>query len=359
MSETLVESSAWGHTLAGEPVELFTLTSASAAVKIATYGARLISIRTPDRAGAMAEVILGADALEPYLTEKKYLGAAIGRFGNRIAHGRFVLDGETYQLPLNNGPNSLHGGTIGFDKKVWTAAPVPGGVRMEYVSPAGEMGYPGTLHAAVTYTLAGSALMLTYEATTDAPTVVNMTNHAYFNLAGAGGDLDRKTGADALGAHTIRLNAERFTPVDAGLIPTGELRPVAGTPMDLREAKVIGLDWDSDDEQMVRAGGYDHNWVLQPASGPDALRWAAELTDPASGRTLTVSTTEPGIQFYSGNFLDGLFVGRGGLPVARRSGCCLETQHFPDSPNHPEFPTTTLRPGETLRSVTVFAFGIV
>jgi aldose 1-epimerase len=294
-------------------------------------------------------VILGADALEPYLTEKKYLGAAIGRFGNRIAHGRFELDGATYQLPLNNGPNSLHGGTDGFNKKVWTATVVPAGVRMEYVSPDGEMGYPGTLRAAVTYTLQGSELTLAYEATTDAATVVNMTNHAYFNLAGEGGDL---------AAHTIRLNAERFTPVDAGLIPTGELRPVDGTPFDLRAAKLIGLEWDSADEQMVRAGGYDHNWVLAEPDESGGLRWAAELSDPGSGRTLTVSTTEPGIQFYSGNFLDGSFPGRNGRAVTRRSGCCLETQHFPDSPNQPEFPSTTLRPGETLRSVTVFAFGV-
>jgi aldose 1-epimerase len=343
---TKVESAAWGETLAGEAVELFTLTSSAAAVKIATYGARLTSIRTAGRDGVMGEVILGADTLEPYLTEKKYLGAAIGRFGNRIAHGRFELDGVTHQLPLNNGPNSLHGGTVGFDKKVWTATVVPGGVRMEYVSPDGEMGYPGTLRAAVTYTLEGGALTLAYEATTDAATVVNMTNHAYFNLAGEGGEL---------GAHTIRLNAERFTPVDAGLIPTGELRAVAGTPFDLREATVIGLGWDSEDEQMVRAGGYDHNWVLVPAAKEGDLRWAAELCDAASGRMLTVSTTEPGIQFYSGNFLDGIFVGRGGT-AARRSGCCLETQHFPDSPNQPQFPSTVLRPGEMLRSVTVFAF---
>jgi len=343
---TKVESAAWGETHAGYAVTLFTLTSATAVVKIATYGARLTSIRAAGRDGAMGEVILGADVLEPYLTEKKYLGAAIGRFGNRIAHGRFELDGETYQLPLNNGPNSLHGGTVGFDKKVWTATEVPTGVRMEYVSADGEMGYPGTLHAAVTYTLEGSALTLAYEATTDAATIVNLTNHAYFNLAGD---------EAALGTHTIRLNAERFTPVDAGLIPTGELRPVAGTPMDLRAAKVIGADWDSDDEQIQRAGGYDQNWVLEPAAEAGGLRWAAELNDPASGRTLTVSTTEPGIQFYSGNFLDGQFAGRGGT-AARRSGCCLETQHFPDSPNHPDFPSTVLRPGETMRSVTVFAF---
>jgi aldose 1-epimerase len=346
MHETLVESSAWGETQAGEAVTLFTLTSAAAVVKIATYGARLTSIRTADRDGAMGEVILGSDELAPYLTEKAYLGAAIGRFGNRIAHGRFELDGVAYQLPLNNGPNSLHGGTVGFDKKVWTATEVPGGVRMEYVSADGEMGYPGTLRAAVTYTLDGGALTLAYEATTDAATVVNMTNHAYFNLAGDGGDL---------ASHTIRLNAERFTPVDAGLIPTGELRPVEGTPFDLREATVIGVGWDSEDEQMVRAGGYDHNWVL---AASDGLRWAAELGDATSGRTLTVSTTEPGIQFYSGNFLDASFEGRGGGVYARRSGCCLETQHFPDSPNQPEFPSTTLRPGETLRSVTVFSFRV-
>jgi aldose 1-epimerase len=212
------------------------------------------------------------------------------------------------------------------------------------------MGFPGTLTSTVTYTLEDGTLTVAYEATTDAATVVNLTNHAYFNLGGEGAEF---------GAHTIRVNAEHFTPVNATLIPTGELRPVEGTPLDLRSPKVVAEGWDSDEEQMQRAGGYDHNWVLVPPTEAGALQLAAELADPASGRTLTVSTTEPGIQFYSGNFLDGTFPARGGGVYAKRSGCCLETQHFPDAPNHPHFPSTTLRPGETMRSVTVFAFGVV
>jgi aldose 1-epimerase len=350
---TEVDQFVWGRTQSGEQVTLFTLSSADATVKIATYGARLTSIRTRDRDGLLGEVTLGADALEPYLTEKAYLGAAIGRFGNRIAGGSFVLDGERWPLPRNNGPNTLHGGPEGFDKRLWQAAVVPNGVAMSYTSPAGEMGFPGTLRSTVTYTLTGGSLRIDYEAVTDAATVVNLTNHAYFNLAG-----DGRLHPERFGEHTIRLNAEHFTPVDANLIPTGELRAVAGTPFDLRAPKVIGLDWDSDEEQMRLAGGYDHNWVLVPPAEPGALNLAAELADPTSGRTLTVHTTEPGIQFYSGNFLDGSFPARGGGAYVRRSSCCLETQHFPDSPNHPEFPSTTLMPGETYRSTTVFEFGV-
>jgi aldose 1-epimerase len=346
---TKVESAAWGHTLAGEAVSLFTLSSAKATVKIATYGARLTSVCVAGRDGTPAEVVLGSDLLTPYLTETAYLGAIVGRFGNRIDKGQFALDGETYQVPLNDGPNCLHGGPVGFDRKVWSAVVVPNGVAMTYISAAGEMGFPGTLRSTVTYTLEGSTLRVAYEATTDATTVVNLTNHAYFNLAGEGGDF---------GAHTIQVNAERFTPVNATLIPTGELRPVADTPLDLRTPKVVALGWDSADEQMVRAGGYDHNWILVEPAQPGALQVAAVLADAASGRTLTVSTTEPGIQFYSGNFLNASFPARGGGFYARRSGCCLETQHFPDAPNHPDFPSTTLRSGETMRSVTVFAFGV-
>lgn len=347
---TEVSSAPWGKTPDGQDVVLYTLTSASAVVKIASYGARLTSVCVADRAGVMGEAILGSDELAPYLTDRKtFMGAIVGRFGNRIAKGQFSLDGESFQVPLNDGPNCLHGGPIGFDQKVWSSSEVASGVAFTYVSPADEMGFPGTLRSTVTYTLEGSSLRLDYEAITDAPTVVNLTNHAYFNLAGDGG---------YLAAHTMQLHAERFTPVDDTLIPTGELRPVAGTPLDFRAPKAIGQEIGSDDEQMRLAGGYDHNWVITSAADAAGLKLAASVADPASGRTLTVLTTEPGIQFYSGNFLDGSFPARNGGSYSKRTGFCLETQHFPDAPNHPEFASTTLRPGETLHSTTIFRFGV-
>jgi aldose 1-epimerase len=296
----------------------------------------------------MGEITLGSDKLADFVEHHgTFMGAVCGRFANRIAGGRFTLDGVEYQLPLNNGANSLHGGTVGFDQKLWTAREVAGGVRFEYVSPDGEMGYPGTLTAAVTYTLAGDALRLEYEATTDAATVVNLTNHVFWNLSGDGGDL---------AAHELRIDAAAYTPVTENLIPTGDVLPVAGTVFDFRTAKAVGRDQDVEDVQLERARGFDHNWVLRSEPGP--LEVAAEVFDPASGRTLVVETTEPGVQFYAGNFLDGTFPARTGGTYGFRTGLCLETQHFPDSPNQAGFPSTVLRPGETLQSTTVFRFGV-
>jgi len=346
-SITQIQSLDWGTTPQGEAVHLFTLRNDHVEASITTYGARLTSVQTHDRNGTLSEITLGADELTPYLTGKGYLGATIGRVGNRIAKGRFTLDGATYQIPLNNGPNALHGGPIGFDQKVWAAQEIPNGVELSYVSPDGEMGFPGTLHVTVRYTLTDNSLRLDYEATTDRSTVVSLTNHAYWNLTGEIGDLSH---------HLLKLNAESFTPVDDTLITTGELRAVAGTPHDFRSAKEIGLEWDNDDQQLQRAGGYDHNWVLVSSDGP--LHLVAEVTDPGSGRTMHVFTTEPGVQFYSGNFLDGSFQGRGGGAFKKRSGFCLETQHFPNSPNQPMFPSTRLEPGTTLRSTTVHSFSV-
>jgi aldose 1-epimerase len=346
-STTQVQSFDWGTTPQGEAVHLFTLRNTQVEASITTFGARLTSVRTHDRKGTLSEITLGADELAPYLTGKGYLGATIGRVGNRIAEGRFTLDGTAYQIPLNNGPNALHGGTIGFDQKVWAAKEIPDGVELSYVSPDGEMGFPGTLHVTVSYILTDNSLRLDYEATTDRPTVVSLTNHAYWNLTGELRDLSH---------HLLRLNAESFTPVDDTLITTGELRPVAGTPHDFRSAKEIGLQWDNDDEQLKLAGGYDHNWVL--VGSDDSLHLAAEVTESVSGRTMQVFTTEPGVQFYSGNFLDGSFQGRGGAAFKKRSAFCLETQHFPNSPNQAKFPSTRLEPGVVLRSTTMHRFSV-
>lgn len=344
-STTQVQSIAWGTTPQGEPVHLFTLRNAQVEASIATYGARLTSVRTQDSKGTMSEIALGADELAPYLTNTSYIGATIGRLGNRLAKGQFMLDGTAYQVPLNNGPNALHGGPVGFDRKVWTAKEVPDGVEMSYVSPEEEMGFPGTLHVTVRYTLTGNSLRLDYEASSDKPTLANLTNHAYWNLTGEMGDLSH---------HLLKLNSESFTPIDNTLIPTGELRPVENTPLDFRMPKEMGLQWDSPDEQIQLAGGYDHNHVL--VSSEEPLKLAAEVTEPVSGRTMQVFTTEPGVQFYSGNFLDGSFQGRGGIFCKRRSGFCLETQHFPDSPNQPEFPSVRIEPGTPQRSTTIHRF---
>ena len=296
--------------------------------------------------------------LAGYLADTKtYLGAVVGRYGNRIAKGTFALDGETYHVPTNNGGNALHGGTEGFDRRVWAGRVLQretdgeDGVEFTLVSPDGDMGFPGELTARVRYTLAGGALRVVYSATTTRATVVNLTQHSYFNLAGEGS-------GDVLG-HEVMLAAERYTPVDGTLIPTGEIASVGGTAFDFLEAKAIGRDLDKSEDQLRYAGGYDHNFVIDRAAGvAGALRLAARVVDPASGRTLTVRTTEPGVQFYSGNFLDGSTIGVSGKPYGKHAGFCLETQHFPDSPNQPEFPTTTLRAGETMRSETVFAFDV-
>ena len=308
--------SIWGHTADGVAVPIYTLTSGQIEVRVTAYGAHLVSVRTPDRTGKMADVVLGYDSLQGYLDDRKtYDGAIVGRYGNRIALGKFTLDGKTYQIPVNNGANALHGGPKGFDRYVWQAQEVPDGVEFTHVSPDGDMGFPGTLTAKVKYTLKGSTLRIDYSATTDKATVLNLTNHAYFNLHGddKGNILDQR----------IEINAGRYTPVGAGLIPTGELAPVAGTPMDFRKPEAIGARINADFEQLKLAAGYDHNWVLDGKIG--TLHLAAVVTDPVSGRKLTVETTEPGVQFYSGNFLDGTYTGRYGAKYDKHSGFCLET----------------------------------
>ena len=340
----------FGKTADGTAVPIFTLTSGKIEVRVMGYGAKLVSVRTPDRAGKVADVVLGFDKLDDYLNRKEpHLGSIVGRFGNRIALGRFSIDGKTYQIPINNGPNALHGGPVGFDKHVWQAQEVANGVEFTLVSPDGDMGFPGTLTAKARYTLTDSTLRIDYSASADAPTVVNLTNHAYFNLHGddQGNVLDQ----------VMEIHADRFTPVDAGLIPTGVLEPLEGTPLDFRKPAVIGARIDDGFEQMKLAGGYDHNFVVNGEAGK--LRVAAVATDPVSGRRMTVETTEPGIQFYSGNFLDGTFTGRHGKKYAKHTGFCLETQHYPDSPNHAHFPSTLLRPGQTMHSTTTFTFGTV
>lgn len=344
---TEVTKAGFGKNAQNEAAEIYTLKNAKVEAKVTTYGATLVSVRTADRNGKVADVVLGYDNLQGFLEDKCFLGASIGRFGNRIARGVFEIDGNKYQLPLNNGANSLHGGPEGFDKKIWAAKPGTNSVAFTLVSPDGDMGYPGTLTVEVVYTLEESALRIDYTAKTDKATVVNLTNHSYFNLHGddQGDILD----------HEIQINADRFTPTDAGLIPTGELAPVVGTPLDFRTSTNIGLRINTAYEPLELAGGYDHNFVLNGDNG--VMKQAAKLVDPASGRTMTVSTTEPGIQLYTGNFLDGA-LGRHGIKYTKNKGLCLETQHYPDSPNQPKFPTTLLKPGETLRSTTVFTFGI-
>jgi len=320
---------------------------------VISYGATLVSLKVPDRNGKAADIVLGYDNLDGYEQGKSYFGATIGRYGNRIARGEFTLDGTLFRLPKNDGPNSLHGGIRGFNKRVWTAVDRSRAgaqvLELSYTSLDGEEGYPGTLKVKVTYTLPAetSELRIDYTATTDRDTVVNLTNHSYFNLSG---DLSKE-----IVEHQLLLQAPQFTPVDSTLIPTGELRAVRGTPFDFTKPAVIGARIDQDDEQLKFGKGYDHNWVLAKAekTGP---RLAAEVFDPTSGRVLQVLTTEPGIQFYSGNFLDGTAKGKGGQLYAHRTGFCLETQHFPDSPNHPNFPSTVLKPGETYRTSTVLRF---
>jgi aldose 1-epimerase len=343
----------FGTTPDGVAVDRYTLTSASGVtITVLSYGGVIQSVLAPDRAGALADVTLGYDTLDGYLRDKSYLGALVGRFANRIRAGRFSLDGRVYTLATNAGGNHLHGGIRGFNKYVWTTEPFADGenigLRLEHVSPAGDEGYPGTLTARVTYALTpAGALLMDFFATTDAPTPVNLTQHSYFNLAGTGV-------GDILG-HTLELAAARFTPVDAQLIPIGELRPVQGTPFDFTTAETIGARIDENDEQLRLAGGYDHNFVLDHRAASD-LVLAARLTDPLSGRGLDIHTTEPGMQCYSGNFLDGTVAGKGGIPLAYRSGLALETQHFPNSPNEPSFPSTILRPGAEHRSRTIYHF---
>jgi len=346
-----IEATPFGTMPDGTPVELYTLRNAAGmAVKIATYGGIVTSLTAPDRQGHLSDVVLGYDTLAGYLKSSPYFGALIGRYGNRIAQGRFILNGKTYSLATNNGPNALHGGLKGFDKVVWQvnkAERTALGPRLTltYLSKDGEEGYPGNLSVTAVYTLTNeNALRLDYTATADQATVVNLTQHSYFNLRGQG---------DILG-HVVQINADRFTPVDGTLIPTGELRSVDGTPFDFRNPTAIGARINAEDEQLKAGKGYDHNWVIDGASG--ALRTQATVYEPVTGRTLEVISAEPGLQFYTGNFLDGTITGKRGQVYAFRSGFCIEPQHYPDSPNQPSFPSVVLKPGETYHNTIIYRF---
>ncbi|WP_232006377.1 aldose epimerase family protein [Mycobacterium sp. 852013-50091_SCH5140682] len=342
----------------GAPVTRYTLDSGHGMqVRILNYGGIIQSIDVPDRNGHANNVVLGFPNLEGYLDNtgdaKTYFGAIIGRYGNRIAKGAFSLNGTQHHVPINNNGNSLHGGAVGFDSKVWQATPQNAngsvGLKLQYLSPAGEMGYPGALTTTVTYTVdQNNQLRIDYHATTDAPTVVNLTNHSYFNLAGE----------DALNIydHKLTLNADNYTPTDATQIPTGQIAPVKGTPFDFTAPTPIGAHITADDPQLLLAHGYDHNWVINRGNDTGLVQ-AAKAEDPQTGRTLTVSTTEPGVQFYTSNFLVGAFTGTSGHIYRQGAGFTMETQHFPDSPNQPSFPSTILNPGQTYASTTIFAFG--
>ena len=348
-----MQKQAFGKLQDGRPVELYVLSNQQGAqAAISNYGATLVSLKVPDRHGKLGDVVLGYEKVAGYESGKAYFGATVGRYGNRIAHAKFVLDGITYTLEKNDGDNHLHGG---FNKRVWTAKDASGGagpaLELTYLSTDGEEGYPGNLSVKVVYTLlAGeNALKIDYSATTDKDTVLNLTHHSYFNLAGQGN-------GDVL-QHQLTIHASRITPVDATLIPTGELREVRNTPFDFLHAAAIGARIDQDDPQLKFGKGYDHNWVLDQKT-PDALFVAAEAYDPQTGRVLEVSTTEPGLQFYTGNFLDGSMQGKDGKSYGHRFAFCLETQHFPDSPNHPDFPSTVLKPGQQFHSTTLYKFSI-
>ena len=347
-----VKKQSFGKMPDGTPVDIYTLSNANGMeARITNYGGAVVSLTAPDRNGKYADVVLGMDTLDAYRTQTFFFGALIGRYGNRIGHAKFTLEGKTYSLPANDHGNTLHGGTQGFDKRVWQAAAAKSAdgaaLALTYVSKDGEEGFPGTLTAKVVYTLTNkNELEIDYTATTDKPTVVNLTNHSYFNLAGAGeGDILQ---------HQVTINADRFTPVDAGLIPTGELREVKGTPFDFTKATAIGARIGQADEQLKLGGGYDHNWILN--RNHNGLTKAAEVYEPKTGRVMEVLTSQPGLQFYTGNFLDGTAHGKGGKVYARRSAFCMETQHYPDSQNKPSFPSTELKPGTTYHATTVFRF---
>lgn len=346
-----VTKSTFGTMPDGTTIEKFTAENASGAkMSVITFGGILQSIVVPDRDGNLSDVVLGHDNIKGYLEQNPYFGGIIGRYGNRIAKGKFELDGVPYQLATNDGPNHLHGGETGFDKVVWSGVEITegdrAGVVMTYTSPDGEEGYPGTLAMEVTYLLGNdNSVEINYKASTDKKTVINLTNHSYYNLGP-----DKSTILN----HELLLEADKFLPVDATLIPTGELRPVSGTPFDFTTMKVIGQDITAENEQLKLGGGFDHCWVLSDSS--EQLKLAAELYEPTSGRVMDVYTTEPAIQFYSGNFLDGTFTGKKGQSYAYRSGLCLETQHYPDSPNQPEFPSVELNPGETYNTTTKMVF---
>jgi aldose 1-epimerase len=347
-----IDKQPFGTTTNGEAVDIYTLRNDKGAeARIMTYGGIVVSLKMPDKNGHFDDVVLGCDTLEPYLTKTPYFGALIGRYGNRIGGAKFTLDGATCTLDKNDGPNMLHGGFKGFDKRVWTAHAQESGdgpqLVLNYLSKDGEEGFPGNLNVTATYTLMNdNSLRLTFRAVTDKDTVVNLTHHSYFNLAGKG---------DILG-HVVMIPADRFTPVDATLIPTGELRPVENTPFDFRAPTAIGARIGQDDEQLKFGKGYDHNWVVNKK--PGKLDLMARVTEPATGRVMEVWSTEPGLQFYSGNFLDGTITGKGGAVYAHRSAFCMEPQHFPDSPNKPDFPTTELKPGDTFNNTIIYRFSV-
>lgn len=348
-----VSRAAFRSTVDGKATDLYTLRNTNGLeMTVTNFGGRVVELWVPDRDGNFADIVLGHDNLDAYAdyTGERFLGATIGRYGNRIAAGRFTLDGQEYVLPVNDGPNSLHGGTGGFDMVVWDVIEAtPQKLVLSYLSPDGDQGYPGNLTVKMTYELTDdNRFVITHEAATDRRTVVNLTHHSFFNLHGAGGP--------SVDDHELMIAADRFTPVDSTLIPTGCLLPVEGTPMDFRRPAPIGSRVDADFEQLRLGHGYDHNWVLSRKSA-DGLELAATVYEPAAGRYMEVWTTEPGIQFYGGNFFDGTEVGKGGKAYGYRASLALETQHFPDSPNRPEFPSTVLGPGENYLHVCVYKFG--
>jgi len=348
-----VRGEVFGRLGDGRVVERHRLSNETVDLSLITWGAAVQSLLVPDRDGNLADAVLGFDDLESYVAHTEYFGAVVGRFANRIAGGRFEIDGEAFQIEVNDGSNALHGGQVGFDRHLWDAHPLGtddggGALRLSRVSAAGEMGFPGSLAVSVTYRLRGLDLEITYEATTDRPTVLNLTNHTYFNLAGAG--------SRSVETHELTIAAGSYLPVDAGAIPLGPAEPVEGTPMDFRDAKPIGRDLRAGTEQLRLAGGYDHTWILTREIAARVTK-AAMVDEASSGRTLEVWTDQPGVQFYSGNFLDGTLSGKGARAYRQSDGFCLETQHFPDSPNQPSYPSTVLRPGDRFTSTTIWRFG--
>jgi aldose 1-epimerase len=347
-AQTTVTKAPYGNLPDGSVADLYTLKDKTLTIKITTWGAHVTSVMALDNKGGGADVVLGYAGLDGYLADdgKTYMGSVVGRYGNRIGGAKFMLNGKTYNLNKNEPTDTLHGGKVGFDRKNWTGKQIPNGVELTLVSPDGDMGFPGTVTAHVVYTLTGDKLRMDYSATTDKPTVINLTNHTYFNMAGTGNIL----------AQTLMIRADRYTPVDANLIPTGELAKVAGTPFDFTKPTPIGARINDKNDQLKIGLGYDHNWVL---NAPYSITSpAAIFRDPSSGRTLTVYTTEPGVQFYTGNHLDAATKTRTGEPNQIHGGICLETQHYPDSPNEPSFPSTTLLPGKPYHSTTIFQFNV-
>jgi len=347
-----ISQAPFGKTADGTPVEIYTLrNSKGMEARIMTYGGIIVSLKVPDKNGTFGDVVLGYDNLDDYVKNNPFFGALVGRYGNRIAKGKFTLDGHEYTLALNNAPNNLHGGPIGFDKKVWKVAKAelgPRGPRLKltYLSKDGEEGFPGNLKVMATYTLTDdNGLRLDYTATTDKATLCNLTQHSYFNLAGKGDVLN----------HLVFINADKFTPVDNTLIPNGELKPVAGTPFDFCKPMSIGARINADDEQIKFGSGYDHNWVVNKPLGKLGL--VARVTEPTTGRVMEVLSTEPGVQFYTGNYLDGI-TGKGGWVYQKRNGFCFEPQHYPDSPNHPQFPNAELMPGQTYQNTIIYKFSV-